>query len=117
LKSLGLVNVINECVDFYTAIEEETVPEYDVLITNPPFSGDHMERLLAFCVKKQSKPVCCVNNTVGETIDSRTGASFSFLRQSKTCVRDEIDVRDMMFSVQFHVHETVLQQTNIKHDM
>lgn len=25
------------------------VPQHDVLLTNPPYSGDHVERLLRFC--------------------------------------------------------------------
>lgn len=38
--------------DFYAMIDAGTVPEYDVLITNPPYSEDHMERLLKFCVTR-----------------------------------------------------------------
>lgn len=80
LASLGYTNVINECKDFYSLIENDngnellhyyyyfdnylknktnvrcTVPNYDVLITNPPFSGDHIERIFDYCVNKQSKP-------------------------------------------------------------
>lgn len=26
------------------------LPEFDVLVTNPPFSGDHIERTLAFAL-------------------------------------------------------------------
>ena len=29
------------------------VPKYDVLVTNPPYSGDHMERLLRFARESQ----------------------------------------------------------------
>jgi len=34
-------------------IENGSVPEYDILVTNPPYSADHMERLLHFCHASQ----------------------------------------------------------------
>lgn len=49
LASLGFTSVYNACEDFYARLASGTVPEFDVLVTNPPFSGDHIERLLAFC--------------------------------------------------------------------
>eukprot|EP00041_Stephanoeca_diplocostata_P027941 m.779964 g.779964 ORF g.779964 m.779964 type:complete len:223 (+) comp23280_c1_seq2:393-1061(+) len=49
LGSLGFKNVINRCEDFYANIEHGTVPDHDVLVTNPPYSADHMERILKFC--------------------------------------------------------------------
>jgi hypothetical protein len=56
LQSLGFSNVINRNRDFYQDIAEQTTPEYDVLITNPPYSGIHMEKLLAFCATRSGKP-------------------------------------------------------------
>ena len=32
-----------------TAVREGRVPAHDVLVTNPPYSGDHVERLLRWC--------------------------------------------------------------------
>lgn len=49
LASLGFANVINENQDFYDNIENNTIPPHDVLVTNPPYSGHHMEKLLSFC--------------------------------------------------------------------
>jgi len=51
LGSLGFQSVYNRNQDFYTAI----VPDHDVVVTNPPYSGDHIEKLLAF-VRKNGKP-------------------------------------------------------------
>lgn len=48
LNSLGFRDVCNENEDFYKSIKNGTVPEYDVLVTNPPYSGVHVERLLTF---------------------------------------------------------------------
>ena len=57
LNSLGFKTVYNEKKDFYESIRSNTLPEFDVLITNPPYSGDHMERLLRFCTGDQcNKP-------------------------------------------------------------
>jgi hypothetical protein len=48
LGRLGFSSVRNENSDFYATIAEGSVPPFDVLVTNPPFSGDHIERFLSF---------------------------------------------------------------------
>ena len=55
LNSLGFMNVINENKDFYERIRNNELPEFDVLVTNPPYSATHMEKLIDFCCKL-SKP-------------------------------------------------------------
>jgi hypothetical protein len=37
--------------DFYAVKAAGKLPEFDVLVTNPPFSGDHIERIFRFAVK------------------------------------------------------------------
>ena len=49
LSALGYHSVYNRCEDFYGKVAAGTVPEYDVLVTNPPYSHDHIERLLRYC--------------------------------------------------------------------
>lgn len=39
----------NRNEDFYKVVERGMVPEHDVLVTNPPYSADHMQRCLRFC--------------------------------------------------------------------
>lgn len=39
----------NECEDFYARIAAHDLPRHDVLVTNPPYSGDNVERLLQHC--------------------------------------------------------------------
>ena len=56
LASLSFSNVYNEKEDFYKVIESGRVPEYDVFITNPPYSGEHPQKLMDFVTKRQSKP-------------------------------------------------------------
>ena len=59
LRALGFASASNEDIDFYAALSERgerdvsqgsppSLPEHDVLVTNPPFSGDHCARLVAF---------------------------------------------------------------------
>ena len=63
LHSLGVRHILNENRDFYADIAAAEagvctsenkgsrapgLPQYDVLVTNPPYSGDHKARLLAF---------------------------------------------------------------------
>lgn len=50
-KQLGIDNLIHEKRDFYADMEDGTVPKgFDMLVTNPPFSDDHIERLLDFLI-------------------------------------------------------------------
>jgi len=49
LASIGFTNVINNNSDFYKNIKEKTIPDYDILLTNPPYSGAHMGKLLKYC--------------------------------------------------------------------
>ena len=37
-------------------IEKDEVPEHDVVVTNPPFSGDHVSKILRFCSRRGAKP-------------------------------------------------------------
>lgn len=58
LGACGFPNVYNKCEDFYARIRTKTTPEYDILVTNPPYSTkpfDHIERLMDFC-QKSGKP-------------------------------------------------------------
>lgn len=48
---LGVPCVIHEKRDFYHDIEEGTVPStFDMLVTNPPYSDDHIQRLMEFLI-------------------------------------------------------------------
>ncbi|RNF25654.1 methyltransferase [Trypanosoma conorhini] len=50
-NALGVQRVIHENRDFYKDVAEGKVPlDYDMLVTNPPFSGDHIERLFGYLV-------------------------------------------------------------------
>ena len=51
LALIGFTNVINRNEDFYKVIEENRVPEHDVLVTNPPYSADHIERCVTFAAE------------------------------------------------------------------
>lgn len=55
LGKLGFTSVYNECEDFYARVASGSLPEHDVVVTNPPYSGDHVRRLLRF-VRKNKKP-------------------------------------------------------------
>lgn len=54
---VGISKVIHENRDFYADIANGTVPQYDMLVTNPPFSDDHIQRLMDFLLS-QKKPWC-----------------------------------------------------------
>ncbi|CCW63521.1 unnamed protein product [Phytomonas sp. EM1] len=51
-RDLGLPHTLHENRDFYADIARDTVPgPYDLLVTNPPFSDDHLPRLLEFLAR------------------------------------------------------------------
>mmetsp|Transcript_9295 Transcript_9295/g.10808 ORF Transcript_9295/g.10808 Transcript_9295/m.10808 type:complete len:369 (-) Transcript_9295:111-1217(-) len=51
LKSLGYSNVIHEKRDFYKDIRDNTVPAFNTLVTNPPYSDNHKERCVTFALE------------------------------------------------------------------
>lgn len=57
LAAVGFPTVINRNEDFYAAVDAGAVPAHDVVVTNPPFSGDHVERLLRWAVARHSPGV------------------------------------------------------------
>mmetsp|Transcript_3700 Transcript_3700/g.7764 ORF Transcript_3700/g.7764 Transcript_3700/m.7764 type:complete len:493 (+) Transcript_3700:107-1585(+) len=48
LSSLGFSSVYNKKVDCYAVWESKSEPEFDVFLTNPPYSEDHIEKLMKF---------------------------------------------------------------------
>ena len=53
LAQLGYSQVINENRDFYLDIRKQQVPAYDLLVTNPPYSGEHKIHLMQYLQSKQ----------------------------------------------------------------
>ena len=50
LGRLGFTRVVNRNEDFYSVIASGAVPPHDVVLTNPPYSGDHVERLARWAI-------------------------------------------------------------------
>jgi hypothetical protein len=48
LGALGFANVYNKNEDFYAVIADGKLPPFDVIVTNPPYSAEHPQRLLEF---------------------------------------------------------------------
>ena len=53
LNALGYSTVIHAKRDFYADIAAGKVPSHDVLLTNPPYSGDHKERFFRYVLDAQ----------------------------------------------------------------
>ncbi|GAX73315.1 hypothetical protein CEUSTIGMA_g769.t1 [Chlamydomonas eustigma] len=75
LALLGFTDVYNKNEDFYEVQASNSCPVFDVLITNPPFSGDHMERVVQFAAK--SAPRSVVTRTAQWSLDTSRCASIS----------------------------------------
>jgi len=53
------VRIHHKKADFYVDIRQNKFPQYDILVTNPPYSSNHKERCLEFAVnqlKKNGRP-------------------------------------------------------------
>ncbi|KAL9190980.1 hypothetical protein ACHAXT_000686 [Thalassiosira profunda] len=46
----GSISIAHEKRDFYRDMQQKSIPQHDILVTNPPYSGDHKERCLQFAV-------------------------------------------------------------------
>jgi hypothetical protein len=57
LESFGFQNVHHKNEDFYAVVKSNKLPPHDVFLTNPPYSDDHIERLLKFLSTKE-QPFC-----------------------------------------------------------
>ena len=55
LGALGFAHVYNRNEDFYARLESGDLPPHDVVVTNPPYSGAHPERMLHF-LAQNGKP-------------------------------------------------------------
>lgn len=64
LKDLGFYSVYNKKEDFYQQIQLQQIPTYDVLVTNPPYSNDHISQLLQFCISSNKPWFLLVPNYV-----------------------------------------------------
>lgn len=52
LASVGFPSVHHRCEDFYSIVAAggDALPEHDVLLTNPPYSAEHLQKLFEHCV-------------------------------------------------------------------
>jgi hypothetical protein len=57
LGQLGFANVLHQKRDFYADIAAGRVPPHDVLLTNPPYSHQHKERLYRYILEAQRAAV------------------------------------------------------------
>ena len=64
LARLGFTCVYNENEDFYAVVRQGRVPEHDVLLTNPPYSGDHFRKILEFCGRSRKPWLLLLPNFV-----------------------------------------------------
>ncbi|EFJ51651.1 hypothetical protein VOLCADRAFT_120421 [Volvox carteri f. nagariensis] len=75
------MNFIHRNRDFYQDVKCGDVPPYDILVTNPPYSADHKERILEFCLRSGKPWALLLPNYVatkayfGQLLDSTTTAA------------------------------------------
>lgn len=53
LRAVGFPLVHNMNEDFYKVVASGKLPEHDVLVTNPPYTADHVERFIRFAVRNR----------------------------------------------------------------
>jgi len=77
LRSLGLARVVNRNRDFYADVASGAIPPHDILLTNPPYSSDHVERLVKYCVSTRTASSCAASSS-GPCAEA-TAAPFALL--------------------------------------
>jgi len=60
LGKLGFKKVHNVNEDCYAVFKSGKLPDHDVVITSPPYSGNHIERCLRFCSANGAKKAWCL---------------------------------------------------------
>eukprot|EP00598_Pedospumella_elongata_P015656 CAMPEP_0185014246 /NCGR_PEP_ID=MMETSP1098-20130426/99222_1 /TAXON_ID=89044 /ORGANISM="Spumella elongata, Strain CCAP 955/1" /LENGTH=467 /DNA_ID=CAMNT_0027543335 /DNA_START=65 /DNA_END=1469 /DNA_ORIENTATION=+ len=70
MRELGYENVINRNRDFYMDIKKKNIPGYDILVTNPPYSGEHKVNLLKFLATHTA--ASSANNSRNSSITNNT---------------------------------------------
>jgi hypothetical protein len=64
MATLGFPHLHNACEDAYQVWAEKREPRYDVLITNPPYSGSHPEKLVRYCLERGKPYLLCMPNYI-----------------------------------------------------
>lgn len=64
LGKIGFTQVYNKNEDFYEVVEQNRMPLYDVIVTNPPYSDDHIPRILSICAQSGKPWLILVPNYV-----------------------------------------------------
>ena len=66
LDKLGFPNVHNRNEDCYAVWANKAMPPHDVVVTNPPYSADHPERLLRFLARNKKPWLALMPNWVSQ---------------------------------------------------
>jgi hypothetical protein len=77
-------SIHNDPVNCYTAQKNGTVPQFDVLLSNPPFSGDHVKRSVGYAMSCKRPWALLLPSNVFlrdwfTSLPSSTGASLMYL--------------------------------------
>eukprot|EP01065_Artemidia_motanka_P018506 TRINITY_DN21811_c0_g1_i1.p1 TRINITY_DN21811_c0_g1~~TRINITY_DN21811_c0_g1_i1.p1 ORF type:complete len:247 (+),score=79.39 TRINITY_DN21811_c0_g1_i1:54-794(+) len=78
-REVGFPRCANENVDCYAVWQSGDVPAHDILITNPPFSGQHKEWCLSHCAASRKPwlvllPNYCANKEYFSRVVKQHGA-------------------------------------------
>ena len=105
-NSLGFTNVQHEKRDFYKDIKHNTLPDFNTLVTNPPYSQDHKEKCMLFAIKRLRETTnpffILMPNYVACRNHFRTAISIKNLSQTKSKQQKEHggnDPLDIMYVV------------------
>ena len=70
-KLIILIQVVNRNRDFYADITMKGIPNYDILVTNPPYSGEHKPKLLEYLLTSHPNSHCKPSSVRSEAVSHR----------------------------------------------
>jgi len=103
-QHLGFENIIHRKRDFYQDILDKTLPIFDTLITNPPYSEQHKDQCLEFCFQQFHEADKCFFLLMPNYVASREYYRRRLLLGGTKEERQDEDVVYIIPSVSYDYH-------------
>ena len=87
LAAIGFTRVYNRKEDFYAVLKKGKVPEHDLILSNPPFSADHPQRILHFACSSQRAHACGDRKARRDTVTGKEAGAVAVSGAASRCLQ------------------------------